>query len=654
MAPQPGKRIVVGIDLGYTHTGVAYSLVESDRIKESGPDIISSWPNRDEVVFKVPTQVAYMTDHKGPTAWGFMRPITRRRETYRTVEKYFKLSLDSSLLSETEPDDEDIDFMADVKKWFTDFLGSLRVWINQTLEREYEVSLASESTKVEYVFSVPTTWTPEVVADYQKIINNAGYSEAANHTAKIGLTEAEAAAVYTSIDHAKSTSGETKFECSYVMCHLESNVGVCWQDVSIFKVESLKDDIPQLKQLHCVEGQLPGWSQIALLTMFASIGDIAGSVKIDEAFNELVRSRLKLIENLSPEELARIADTMTDEVGYFQSVKHNVGKDELTLLSVISIEVPELGQSYSHAQAQIIDGKMMFTRSEIEGLFETQIAKILKLIDTQLSYLQAKHPRESVQYLVLSGGLGSSEYVQQRIRDHLVLNKTHPNAQNINVIISRDPQLVVCRGLVLSQLHEYFKISVIPGLCSRESYGITYDEPWDQSIHPKELRVKHSNGRYYVPGKIDWLIRKNDFFDRADPSTTKLFSRALSFRNPEKFVHHEIVKFSGLLEHPERVVPNQTPTVCTIKCNLGPIIEAASQSQQSLPRGIKIRHRHRLGVRTRRFLDVEYKICVHRGPADMKFELWFAEEKSNSGEVLVDWKAGGRVAFLDRGDWDTE
>jgi hypothetical protein len=61
--------------------------------------------------------------------------------------------------------------------------------------------------------------------------------------------------------------------------------------------------------------------------------------------------------------VARIADIMSDGFEYFQSVKHNVGKPEVSLLPVISIEVPEseLGQSYNNAEAQIANGKMMFT-----------------------------------------------------------------------------------------------------------------------------------------------------------------------------------------------------------------------------------------------------------------------------------------------------
>ena len=216
-----------------------------------------------------------------------------------------------------------------------------------------------------------------------------------------------------------------------------------------------------------------------------------------------------------------------------------------------------------------------------------------------------------------------------------------------------DRQLVVCRGLVLSQLHEYFKISVISGLCSRESYGITYDEPWDKSIHQKSttLRVKHSDGAYYVHGKIHWLIDKNDFFGPTDPPTTELFSHALSFRNPQKMVRHEIVKFAGLRieDRPDRIDPSLTPRVCTIECDLGPAIAAAP----SLPQGVKIRYRHRFGMRTHRFLEAEYRIIVHRGPANLKFELWFAEMRNKGGEVRVNWQTEGMVT-LDGSSFDSD
>jgi len=55
-----------------------------------------------------------------------------------------------------------------------------------------------------------------------------------------------------------------------------------------------------------------------------------------------------------------------------------------------------------------------------------------------------------------------------------------------------DRQLVVCRGLVLSQLHEYFKISVISRLCGRGSHGISCGEPRRKSIYQKSMTLQRS------------------------------------------------------------------------------------------------------------------------------------------------------------------
>jgi hypothetical protein len=55
--------------------------------------------------------------------------------------------------------------------------------------------------QVEYIFSVPTTWTEHsVVEDYRKITRKAGFGEGAKHSVKVSLTESEASAVYIAND----------------------------------------------------------------------------------------------------------------------------------------------------------------------------------------------------------------------------------------------------------------------------------------------------------------------------------------------------------------------------------------------------------------------------------------------------------------------
>jgi len=55
------------------------------------------------------------------------------------------------------------------------------------------------STKIEFVFSVPTTWENHtMIDDFKHLIKDAGFGDGGKrYTVIIGLTEASAAAVYT-------------------------------------------------------------------------------------------------------------------------------------------------------------------------------------------------------------------------------------------------------------------------------------------------------------------------------------------------------------------------------------------------------------------------------------------------------------------------
>ena len=54
--------------------------------------------------------------------------------------------------------------------------------------------------RTEFIFSVPTTWkNPPMIAEIERLIKAVGFGgDGPNHHAGIGLTEAEAAAVYAS------------------------------------------------------------------------------------------------------------------------------------------------------------------------------------------------------------------------------------------------------------------------------------------------------------------------------------------------------------------------------------------------------------------------------------------------------------------------
>ena len=216
--------------------------------------IISSWPGRKSTIAqKVPTRLYYVPGHEGPKFWGFQR-LKPPHERNAVVEEYFKLSLDPSLLPE-EPDqdreehgdledrddggDDDEDDTDDgdegdeksrggrqdremrcVKGLFRDFLRAVRIWIEPKLE-ELCSGTPLASIAIDYVFSVPTTWSQEVVSSYREVIEEAGYTSAPGHKAIIGLTEADAAAVYTSIRHTREgVEASTRFSVCFTVCTL--------------------------------------------------------------------------------------------------------------------------------------------------------------------------------------------------------------------------------------------------------------------------------------------------------------------------------------------------------------------------------------------------------------------------------------------------
>ena len=184
-------------------------------------------------------------------------------------------------------------------------------------------------------------------------------------------------------------------------------------------------------------------------------------------------------------------------------------------------------------------------------------------------------------------------------------------------------QLVVCRGLVLNRLQEYLEISVISGIRSREAYGITYDEPWDGNPLTKSRRVKHADRKYYLPGKIQWVLRKDEPVSRGIPLKAS-FARAVSLRHSEEPVRHNVVRFSGYGGLPDRVEPRQTEVACTVDCDLGPLTKVR--------RGV-FKYLHS------RYHQVSYEICVRPGPVNLKIEVFVAGEKSRGGEVNVNWES---------------
>ena len=210
------------------------------------------------------------------------------------VRDRFKLFLDPLFLEKLSETCkvEDLDLIPtydDVKMWFEDFLTKLYEYIVAYMTKYFHLK-DWEAARVVYSFSVPTTWNSRinVVKTFEDIIRKAGFGKGEQHSVKIELTEAEAAAVHTARkwkDHravgaSKELDGIRQGNVLMVcdagggttvgpmLCDISGaeHAKSSNQDVSVLKVGSVKpfrdrngneERIAELEQLDCVEGFPP-------------------------------------------------------------------------------------------------------------------------------------------------------------------------------------------------------------------------------------------------------------------------------------------------------------------------------------------------------------------------------------------------------------
>ena len=136
--------------------------------------------------------------------WGFLS--TRPQDDKRITHEYewFKIYLDpqeyeaarnlqdAHTLGHYFPPTHD-----DVRRCYRDFLGKIRYEIEKQLAGQ--IGVPWHAAQVEYMLSIPTTWTSFAVAsDFETLAREAGFGQGGpKQTCAITLTEAEAAAVYT-------------------------------------------------------------------------------------------------------------------------------------------------------------------------------------------------------------------------------------------------------------------------------------------------------------------------------------------------------------------------------------------------------------------------------------------------------------------------
>lgn len=158
------------------------------------PKTLQHWPGKmiNELANKVPTLLQYKENSREVKAWGF---LCDQESEDTDILACFKLHLDPAYVDPRT--DAPVPTLEEAREWFQDYLRCLHDHIEEYFSNAFP---RWKTQRTEFVFSVPTTWkSASMIAETERLIKGAGYGgDGANHRVGIGLTEAEAAAVYAS------------------------------------------------------------------------------------------------------------------------------------------------------------------------------------------------------------------------------------------------------------------------------------------------------------------------------------------------------------------------------------------------------------------------------------------------------------------------
>ncbi|KAI2609195.1 hypothetical protein GGR54DRAFT_651909 [Hypoxylon sp. NC1633] len=556
---------------------------------------------------KVHTCLVYNED-KSLSSWGYLceddDPLKQKRE-------FFKIYLDKQTLDNAhrQGSSKAPSSVNEAQKLVSDYLREIYSHVKATVELHTGIGhVGWHELVVEFIFSVPTTWrSHEIINLFKKCIREAGFgTESQHHTATVELTESEAAAVGT------IKNSTIAFHTGDIFLSVDAGGGTT--DLALMQVVEAREPFPSLNQINEVDG----------------IG--IGSILIDQAFVSMVNSRLSKFPDLMQQLPPDVTDRLVKSERY-RTMKHKFGERVYQSTSY-KLNLDGAPFNLNHAGARIELGRLVLTWEEMQSLFDPHVDSIIGKIHDQLDWMQRNDVNRSIDYMILSGGLGSSKYVRDRIQ-HEMMTSPHRSVHQVKVLQAPDSQLVVVKGLLLDRLQK-LDSTLAPTLVSRvarASYGVICKTKYDPAIHINEkISMDPYDGERYVLGQIDWLIKKGDSISTIVP----IINPYTKIVDPKDTTPSWdcIIMISHLNREflPRNMSQEGAKQLCMVRSNLTGISHGEM---------VKKRKSRRLLLQGKKFYLCIFEFRIIVAPAELRFELWFAGQKfsGNHEPIKITWDA---------------
>ncbi|KAJ9641155.1 hypothetical protein H2204_002833 [Knufia peltigerae] len=479
-AAEARNLIMVAIDFGTTYSGIAWC---STRKTWNDIVVINHWNGGPcDNTEKVPTRIAYSSENDfHEDKWGYAPKAGSK------ICQWFKLLLDAKF-KRTDFDDARLSMALgsrimrlpenkSAQRVSSDFLRYLYRHLLQAIELELGPTLV-EQTIFRFVITHPATWSNAARQATRQAAEGAGFGSRMGDDI-VMIAEPEAAAICA------ITETNSKFHTEPFQ---EQNTCTMIVDIGGGTIDGCTYRIVRTQPLRLEE---------------AAVGEgaKAGGTSVDRSLHEFMHHCFGIAFESLPVEKVGAGSKFMEA---FEILKRQFTGDfdEYTRyelpLKMCKLDKTD-GRVTNHYDFD--EDTVMLTGEEMEEFFETMLESTFDLIRNQLQ--KTKNSNEpAVQKLILCGGMGSSPYVQRKVREFI----NEELEEDIELVVPTRPWSAICRGAVISALEKH----IVAFRSCREHLGFQIHEKWDASRHFESDRYQCPILGPRAKNQMRWHVQKNN------------------------------------------------------------------------------------------------------------------------------------------------
>ncbi|KAJ6262494.1 hypothetical protein Dda_3304 [Drechslerella dactyloides] len=594
------SKLAIAVDFGTTYSGIAYMPVgENEQFSQ-----IDHWPGAPGKLYKVPTVVSYSfdanTNQWHPHAFGFAAELDHAEQRCSLFKMFLETDEGESKpqrRSQTVQNSRTtvrptwVELGKKVNQVIKDFLGLMYEHMLATFQDE---GLRPEDVEYDVLFTVPALFEVFEVQKFKTLVQATGFGR---HTFSVSLREPEAAILYT-INHG------IKRLMPAGQCIVLCDAGGGTVDIASYKVVEHMPR-PKIEQVNIVSGRP------------------CGSITIDEAFKKYLFD--KCLNESHAEFLQRPQGRrdLNRMCKHFSDRKETFDDGPSTPKITVRTSPPDL-EGFG-----IQGGFIHIPREKMRDLFEESVNGTLDCLREHL--VECARQGLSVKSIFLVGGLGSSKYLHQRIKEYT----SSLSGGEIEVIKPRDAEFAVIRGAIES--HQQFLLGKEDSITLRvcpASYGVRVCEEWNPAKHDVSYDrrfTQPTTGKLMAKNQIDWLIKKGDKIQGSRVADiTKSFLR--HFEGSPEIWQDQIVMCT--LDDPPTRMTTAVKPACMLRSDMTGLPIDMFDKHKSSEKSVSF-----LGIpgmRRKTYYNCNFNIVMKIGLTDIEFQMWF-KERLRSELLKTSW-----------------